>query len=433
MTEKIFKIGILTERMILGFGVDLVVHESAKRMQKKGHCVTVYTTRTSETYSDTSYSIINLKNQVINASDIFSGQFMAETINYLAHEDIDVWICETPPFYSWLPYLRPPVILLEHGTPPGKFFDRRLGKHLDSSTRDRFEIVYSKIRQGDTLTAISKYIRSCLPQSLQAKTEVVLNGCDHYPEADPRLSEKFREKLNIQPEDVMVLWVGRIDPLKDAQPYKGLSELLEIAPEIRSRNPAVKIVAVGRTDSPVEADLLLRKKNIQPVFNLPADEMPVAYRAADIFLNTSRWEGFNLPIAEAQFQGTPVVAYDLCAHPEITLPGKSAILVKSKEQIISAVLELSYDEEKRSRLSSKAKSNAGRFTWDTNVDKLLRIIESSYNLAVTSGTHSQKPAKISKNRYYYLTKTSELVHRYGWWVLIKEIFGWASRRIYPPR
>ncbi|MBN1552323.1 glycosyltransferase family 4 protein, partial [bacterium] len=297
------KIGYLTERMILGFGVDLVVHETARRFAESGHDVTVFTTKKSDLYVDESYKIVDLTETVVVNQDIFSPHFMVECINQLSHCDIDVWIAQTPPFYSWLTFLRPPVILVEHGTPPGKFFKGKMARDLDTMTAHRYNVIYSTLRPGDTVVAISEFIRSGLPENVSRNAITILNGGDHYPRTTENAKVTFRKTIGLSENDIMLLWVGRIDPFVDYQPYKGLQEFLEVSPIIRKKYPHCKIVAVGRAEE--RARKPLEDAGIIPVFNLGKDTMPSAYAAADIFINTSRWEGFNLPLIEAQFQGTP--------------------------------------------------------------------------------------------------------------------------------
>ena len=54
------KIAMFTERLKLGFGVDLVVHEQAKRLSKN-HEVVVFAIETDPTFiSDASYAIYPL-------------------------------------------------------------------------------------------------------------------------------------------------------------------------------------------------------------------------------------------------------------------------------------------------------------------------------------------------------------------------------------
>jgi len=61
---------------------------------------------------------------------------------------------------------------------------------------------------------------------------------------------------------------------------------------------------------------------------IPDEELQEFYSACDVYVSASLWEGFNLPLAEAQACGKPVVAFDLCSHPEVVRDG---ILVKPND------------------------------------------------------------------------------------------------------
>ncbi|MCX6709558.1 MAG: glycosyltransferase family 4 protein, partial [Candidatus Woesearchaeota archaeon] len=58
------------------------------------------------------------------------------------------------------------------------------------------------------------------------------------------------------------------------------------------------------------------------------EEMAEYYSACDIYTTATLWEGYDLPIAEAQACGKRVVAFNLCSHPEVI--DKKGILVEPK-------------------------------------------------------------------------------------------------------
>jgi len=360
-------VGILTERMILGFGVDLVVHETARRLAARGFAPTVFTTRVDDTFQAAPYPIVDLT-ATAGEHDVFSRAFMVETLPRLASRGVDAWLVETPPFYHWLPHLPGPVVCVEHGTPPGSFFPRRLGRRIDALTVSRYREVYGRLRPGDGVVAISQYIRSCLPPAVRERAVVIHNGADHYPLATAEEAAAFRRQLGIGEDQVMVLWVGRAELANDLQPYKGFRELLTLAPRLVAAVPQVRVVVVGRGDDAARQAMV--RAGITVAFSLPRPTMPAALRAADLLLSTSRWEGFNLPLAEAQFQGTPVVAYRLCAHPEVVADGVSGVLVERREELLEAAVHLARDKERRQALSAGARAVAARFSWDANADAL---------------------------------------------------------------
>jgi glycosyltransferase involved in cell wall biosynthesis len=316
--------------------------------------------------------------------------------------------------------------MVEHGTPPGKFFSQPLGKHLDEYTRDRFEKVYRSFRPGDSLVVISNYIRSVLPADVAAKGITIYNGADHFPMASVEKAKAFRERLSIRDGDIMVLWVGRIEPENDGQPYKGLRELVEITPLLMSSDPRIRVVAVGRAEE--SARIFLERYGIIPLLNLPNDDMPSCYAAADIFINTSRWEGFNLALVEAQFQGTPAVAYDICAHPEVLLNGYSGLLVSTPEDLIKVILALASNHEYRAILATGARKMSLKFTWDSNADQLSKLIDECYGFASASPVDIEMPTEPHKNLNYYVIKARNIYRREGLNVLLRELKGTIYRR-----
>ncbi len=421
------RIGILTERMLLGYGVDLVVDESARGLLQKGYDVVVFTTSVGEMYAKTDYEIVNLMHFAIHSRDIYSVLFFQDALDVLARKQIDVWIPQTPPFYHWLPHLRPPAVAVEHGTPPGSFFEKRVGRGLDAYTRERFETIYPQLGNGYRFVAISDYIRSEFPDTVRDRVTVIHNGADHYPRASQEEIERFRQRVGATPEDIIVLWVGRIQPESDNQPYKGLKEFMSLAPLLHQKFPNFKIVGAGKADD--SARNLLQQVGIIPVFNLSKEEMPGAFAAADIFLNTSKWEGFNLPLAEAQFQGTPVVAYRLCSHPEVVCDGVSGILVDSPEELTEAVLNLARDTSIRNQMKAGALKQSECFRWSTNTDHLEHVILQAQEEARQFNESMLTPVDFRKNLSYYWKTIKYLIHREGFHALFRESIGWIKRRI----
>jgi glycosyltransferase involved in cell wall biosynthesis len=89
------------------------------------------------------------------------------------------------------------------------------------------------------------------------------------------------------------------------------------------------------------------------------------YRAADIFVLASRFEGYGMAYAEAIAYGLPVIGTNTSAIPD-TLPGGAAILVAPDDvaALASALRRLITDKNERQKIASAARTAAARLpTW----------------------------------------------------------------------
>ena len=85
--------------------------------------------------------------------------------------------------------------------------------------------------------------------------------------------------------------------------------------------------------------------------------------AARLFVFPSLFEGFGLPVIEAQQAGVPVMTANNSSLPEIA--GDATLLVDplDVDAIADAMLQLSQDEALRQRLIAAGHENVKRFSW----------------------------------------------------------------------
>ena len=104
--------------------------------------------------------------------------------------------------------------------------------------------------------------------------------------------------------------------------------------------------------------------------NLIEDEMVNMYERTDMLVFASTYEGFGLPIIEANAVGRPVVTSNVSSMPEVA--GNSACLVNPYDvnSIREGILKVIKDSEYRDRLIKSGFINADRFS--------AKIISSQY-------------------------------------------------------
>ncbi len=109
----------------------------------------------------------------------------------------------------------------------------------------------------------------------------------------------------------LVISLGRFEP----EGYKNSLAVYEVFARILEREPDARLLVLARPEDlqPPEA---LRHAVLPLGFLSDATLAAVMPRCA-LGLSLSRWEGFNLPLAEMQWCGRPVLAFNLAAHPEV--------------------------------------------------------------------------------------------------------------------
>ncbi len=87
----------------------------------------------------------------------------------------------------------------------------------------------------------------------------------------------------------------------------------------------------------------------------------------------SLFEGFGLPVLEAMACGTPVIASDRSALPELI--GDAGVLVnpESVESLSEAVAGLLGDPERRRALGRRGLERSRRFSWADTAERTLAV------------------------------------------------------------
>jgi len=403
---KQVNIAFITDRMIKGHGVDLVVDRLADGLAKIGYDCKVYCNYFDETFINRkSYTIEKLHYFKPDANPIVYERRIRKLVPYLNSKDIDLFIIQSFPFYSLIPKLNKPVLVVDHGIISASGFPlkRRLRyKYMELSQN------ISYFKKANKIVTVSKYLLNCLPKDLQEKADFIYNGCDHYQQKTIRMEEinDFRKGMGVNPEDVLLLFVGRLNLTN--QPYKGLSELMGIYKNISAKYKKVKLLAVGYGTKNDEE--LLRNQGILSMSNAPEELMPLIYKSCEIYATCSKWEGFDLPIAEAHSFEIPTLCYDIGAHSEISRNGKTGFVVNSRSDFIKKLEILVKDAGLRKEMGTNALKYSKKFTWENSVKKYNRIIKKMLNLSDSDIT--AKPS-IDRHRPLLAKDVSVIIVNYN--------------------
>lgn len=200
------------------------------------------------------------------------------------------------------------------------------------------------VKRLNYITAISEATKAEIVTQTKCpadKITVIENPLDECFTADDK-PEFNRETPNI-------LQIG-------TAPNKNLANLICAVENLNSR-----LTIIGRIDD--ETRNLLKEKRVRfdNKFDLGADALQDEYRRADLVAFCSLYEGFGLPIIEAQAMRTPVLTSDISPLKEVA--GAGALLVDPHDykSIRAGILRIIDDKELRKNLTEKGLENIERF------------------------------------------------------------------------
>ena len=205
-------------------------------------------------------------------------------------------------------------------------------------------------------------------------TTVIFNGID---------TNIFTPPQKIFTEFPYIVYTGRLE--KEKNPFL----LLKIAHELKKICPNFKMVIIG--DGSLLAKLSvysIRNKlenNVHIVGKVSQDILPNIYKAANIFLTTSRSEVMPLSILEAKACGLPVIALENSNLESIIENGKSGYLLKPSPKIVAQhILELIKDVNRLKRLSKRSRLISEKYS----IESCAASVEKLYNEVLKSRVQS---------------------------------------------
>lgn len=272
--------------MLRGYGVSVVAEELQKRLSTHGWDLHIG-------YLETDSSV-DVPRWVYMPAD------PREILAYCGREKIDVVIAQTSPYFEVLPEIagEMPVVCFEHGDPTPEFFSTEAVPR--AAVKDhKLRHVYPRV--SDVWT-ISHFLRHDIGWPT---AKVVPNGADH---VDVQLGDRGRAG-----DPVRVGFLSRLGNLEAE--YKGNDLMITLAHRFAG-DDRVEFVAMGR-GTPADA-APFEQTGIAVTLNATDDERAKFFEGLDVFFSGSRWEGFNLPLVEAQHCGCAAMAFDVGAHPETT-------------------------------------------------------------------------------------------------------------------
>jgi glycosyltransferase involved in cell wall biosynthesis len=154
---------------------------------------------------------------------------------------------------------------------------------------------------------------------------VVLNGIDHLKFVRDDLRRvPARRSLDVQPEEIVIGAVGRLEP------QKRFDLLIQAFARLRAARPTLRLIIVGDGSMQEELARLISELGLDGVCRLQGHSPDVAtlHHAFDLLVQSSDYEGTPNAVLEAMAMRTPIVATDVGGTAELVQNGVHGLIVQ---------------------------------------------------------------------------------------------------------
>ena len=207
--------------------------------------------------------------------------------------------------------------------------------------------LYNALKYSESVSVISQHTNSTildLYPKQKDKVQVIPN---------PLLFQPYTDAIQKQKQDnfVQFLSIGT----------KANKNIEGIAVAISKYNKNYCWHIVGKLTPEQTSYLNSLNLNFQSHVNLSEKDLSRLYKSSDLLLFPSFYEGFGIPIIEAQAHGLPVITSNVTAMPEVA--GDAALLVNpyNSDEILQAIEKLE-DLEIRKSLIEKGYKNIKKYS-----------------------------------------------------------------------
>lgn len=237
-----------------------------------------------------------------------------------------------------------------------------------------------QLKSVSKIIAVSKATKQDLIKKLgidAKKISVVYEGYDQKifkPIKDDTLVNSLNQ-YGLKPGNYL-LFVGTV------QPRKNLERLIKAFKQfLANDHSSEQLVIAGSKGWMSEEIYKLPKKlgiedRVKFLGYISDMDLPFLYSGATALVFPSLFEGFGLPILEAQACGTPIITSNLSSMPEIAAKGAILVNPYSVDDIVEGMTRI-MNYELRIKLIKNGFENIKRFSWEKCARETLEVLLSS--------------------------------------------------------
>lgn len=226
----------------------------------------------------------------------------------------------------------------------------------------------------DAVAALTEQSAQWLRTHTAARSIAVIPNAVMWPL--PALNPRIPPSNYVPTGANLLLAVGRLGH------EKGFDILIDVFSRLASRLPHWHLVIVGEGGLRGDLERQINAAGLENRISMPGvvGNLGDWYRAADIYVMTSRYEGFGNTLVEAMAHGCAVVSFDCDSGPRnIILAGQDGLLIPAENTVSleQALCRLMVDEAERSNLAAKAVDVRSRYSLPSVAEMWERLFVSN--------------------------------------------------------
>jgi D-inositol-3-phosphate glycosyltransferase len=269
---------------------------------------------------------------------------------------------------------------------------KRRARMEEQESERRIEVERLVAASADRIVAASAHEKGLLARlygAPDARIRVIPCGVD-LDRFYPRDKSAARAALGLPAGNDIVLFVGRLEPLK------GLEILIDAIAELEDSTPELVIVGGDDRAASYHASLQRRAESLGIgsrtyfVGAVPQEALPEYYSAADVCVVPSYYESFGLVALEAMACGTPVVASRVGGLTGTVRDGESGYLIpwRCPQPFADKIDLLLTNDELRRALGAFVRGGAQRFRWSAVAADLAALYAEAIEERAALGCHA---------------------------------------------
>ncbi len=236
--------------------------------------------------------------------------------------------------------------------------------------------IESSIQQASAIVTLSEFSKNEILKNFpvdESEINIVSPavGSEFKQDASHEEVQQIRKKYQLPKS--YILSVGTLEPRKNIKTL--LEAYTSLPKKLKASAPLVLVGAKGWGDVDKDVQLMLDKKEIIVLGYVAQNDIAGLYKAADLFVYVSLYEGYGMPIAEAMASKIAIITSENSAMSEVGRNTTGVVNPLDTEQIAAMMAYYLQEKAARREMIAKYEPIVASWTWQKSATQLSRVFQ----------------------------------------------------------